>query len=94
MACPSTSSKPSDGDGRVLRGRRLRAHLRSCSYCRAFRHALQQRPADLAALAPPLPMAAAAAIAAQVLGVGRPAQPSAGPPRGRRAPRAAGSSPA
>ena len=33
----------SDGDGRVLRGRRVRAHLRSCRGCRRFKVALAQR---------------------------------------------------
>ena len=40
-----------DGDGRVLRGRSLRAHLRSCSPCRRFRNDVRpSRPALLPAL--------------------------------------------
>jgi RNA polymerase sigma factor (sigma-70 family) len=52
----------SDGDGRVLRGRALRAHLRSCAGCRHFRADLERRPGELAALIPPLPAGAAAAV--------------------------------
>ena len=43
----------SDADGRVTRGRRVRAHLRSCAACRDFQAAIERRPADLAALAAP-----------------------------------------
>ena len=44
-----------DGDGRVLRGRGLRAHLRSCTACRRFRDDVRRRrlgllPALFAAL--------------------------------------------
>jgi RNA polymerase sigma factor (sigma-70 family) len=44
-----------DGDGRVLRGRGLRAHLRSCTACRRFRDDVRRRrfallPALLGAL--------------------------------------------
>jgi RNA polymerase sigma factor (sigma-70 family) len=44
-----------DGDGRVLRGRGLRAHLRSCTVCRRFRDDVRRRrlaflPALLGAL--------------------------------------------
>jgi len=44
-----------DGDGRVLRGRGLRAHLRSCTACRRFRDDVKRRrlglwPALLATL--------------------------------------------
>ena len=62
MACEEVQRRLSDGDGRVLRARRMRAHLRACPSCRRFRSALGQRPADLAAIAPPLPLAASAAL--------------------------------
>jgi RNA polymerase sigma factor (sigma-70 family) len=68
MACDAVQRALSDGDGRVLRGRRLRSHVSSCAACGAFAAQLHERPADLAALAPPLPLAAAAALAAKVLG--------------------------
>ena len=46
----------SDGDGRVLRSRGIRAHVRTCASCRRFRGAIAERPASLAALAPVLPL--------------------------------------
>jgi RNA polymerase sigma factor (sigma-70 family) len=68
MPCAEIQRMLSDADGRVLRGRRVRAHLRSCKRCRQFKAALAQRPADLALLAPPLPAAAAAGLLASVGG--------------------------
>jgi RNA polymerase sigma factor (sigma-70 family) len=62
MACEAIRRTLSDADGRTLRGRRLRAHLRSCRGCRQFKADLVQRPRDLAAMAPPLPAAASAAL--------------------------------
>jgi RNA polymerase sigma factor (sigma-70 family) len=67
MACETVQRALSDGDGRVLRGRRIRAHLRSCRSCRRFRTAIETRPADLRALAAPLPAGAGAAVLAAVL---------------------------
>ncbi|HEX6696484.1 MAG TPA: RNA polymerase sigma factor [Solirubrobacteraceae bacterium] len=67
MLCVDVQRALSDGDGRVLRGRRVRAHVRSCRSCRAFKTALAQRPADLAALAPGLPATAGAALLAHLL---------------------------
>ena len=64
MACAEVQRLLSDGDGRILRGRRMRAHVRACRACREFKAALAERPADLAALAP----APAAAIGAMWLG--------------------------
>ncbi len=68
MACHDVRRMLSDGDGRVLRGRGLRAHLRSCPDCRQFKRDLEQRPAVLRMLAPPLPTAGAAALLSQLLG--------------------------
>jgi RNA polymerase sigma factor (sigma-70 family) len=62
MACDTVRAALSDGDKRVLRARRQRAHLRDCAGCRAFQADLVARPAQLAALAPPLPAAAALAL--------------------------------
>jgi RNA polymerase sigma factor (sigma-70 family) len=70
MACAEVQRMLSDADGRVLRGRRVRAHLRSCRSCRQFKAALAQRPSDLALLAPPLPAAAGAALLTAVAGGG------------------------
>jgi RNA polymerase sigma factor (sigma-70 family) len=67
MLCADVQRALSDGDGRVLRGRRMRAHVRSCRACRQFKTALAQRPADLAALAPALPATAGAALLAHLL---------------------------
>lgn len=67
MLCADVQRALSDGDGRVLRGRRMRAHVRSCRACRTFKTALTQRPADLGALAPALPASAAAALLAHLL---------------------------
>ena len=70
MACAEIQRMLSDADGRVLRGRRVRAHLRSCRSCRQFKAALAQRPSDLALLAPPLSAAAGAALLTAVAGGG------------------------
>ncbi len=70
MPCADVRRALSDGDGRVLRGRGLRAHLRACAGCRAFRAELTQRPRLLAALCPPLPAGGAVALLAQLLGGG------------------------
>jgi len=70
MACQDIRRMLSDGDGRVLRGRGVRGHLRSCPDCRRFKGDLEQRPKALRALAPPLPIGGAAALLAQLLGGG------------------------
>src|SRR5256714_771293 len=67
MACEDIRRVLSDGDGRARRGRALRAHLRTCSGCRDFQRALEERPGQFAALAPPLPAAAGAALLAHLL---------------------------
>ena len=67
MECESVRRALSAGDGRVLRGARTRAHLRSCSSCRAFQQALVERPRELALLAPPMPVAASAALLTSLL---------------------------
>jgi RNA polymerase sigma factor (sigma-70 family) len=68
MPCHDVRRMLSDGDGRVLRGRGVRAHLRSCPECRRFKRDLAQRPAALRMLAPPLPTAGAAALLGELLG--------------------------
>ncbi len=67
MACEEIRRAISDADGRVLRGRRVRAHLRSCPGCRDFSSALRGRPQQLSALAPPLPAAAGVAVLAHII---------------------------
>jgi len=50
VACREVRRRLSDGDARVLRGRRLNAHLDQCAGCRSFRAALAGRPGQLAAV--------------------------------------------
>ena len=68
MECDQVRRTISDGDRRVLRGRRIRSHLRTCSRCAGFEQVLSTRRRDLAAIAPPLPAAAAAGLLHKLLG--------------------------
>jgi RNA polymerase sigma factor (sigma-70 family) len=68
MECESVRQMLSERDGRLLRGRGVRAHLRGCEGCRDFQAGISQRRADLRALAPALPAAAAASLFGEVLG--------------------------
>jgi RNA polymerase sigma factor (sigma-70 family) len=68
MSCDEVCRLISDDDGRVMRGRRVRAHLRDCVSCSAFATAIPARTANLRALAPPLPAVAGAGLLAHVLG--------------------------
>ncbi len=70
MECEAARKAISARDGRVLRGRKVRAHLRSCQSCRAFRSSIGNRSADLSLLAPPLPAGAAANMLQGLLGAG------------------------
>lgn len=70
MACEEIQRAISDADGRALRARRVRSHMRDCATCAAFAAAIPARGADLRALAPPLPAAAAAALAARAVVTG------------------------
>ena len=79
MDCEIVRRSISDHDGRRLRARKLRAHLRHCAGCRAFEEGLAVRRADLRALAPPLPAAAAAAMLQTILGGGSAGGTGAGP---------------
>ncbi|HUC00838.1 MAG TPA: sigma-70 family RNA polymerase sigma factor [Solirubrobacterales bacterium] len=69
MGCDEVTRAISDADGRVLRRRDLRAHLRGCESCRAFREEISGREHDLAALSP-LPAAVAAGLLQAILGGG------------------------
>jgi RNA polymerase sigma factor (sigma-70 family) len=62
MDCEQIRRAISDGDRRVLRGRKLRGHLRECRGCSDFQEAIAVRRADLRALVPPLPGAAAVLV--------------------------------
>src|SRR4051794_36434310 len=70
MECESVRRALSDNDGRVLRGRKLRAHLRVCGSCHDFRDLIGTRRRDLAMIAPPLPAALAAGLLHHVVGGG------------------------
>jgi RNA polymerase sigma factor (sigma-70 family) len=62
MDCEGVRRALSDNDGRVLRGRKLRSHLRACGSCRDFRGLIGTRKRDLALMAPPIPAALAAGV--------------------------------
>ncbi|MGZ4227332.1 MAG: RNA polymerase sigma factor [Solirubrobacteraceae bacterium] len=66
MACEEVRRKISERDGRVLRSRRVRSHMRDCSSCAAFAAAISERRGDLQALVPVSPAAASAALLARL----------------------------
>lgn len=68
MRCEEIQRVISDGDKRALRGRKVRAHLRSCSGCVAFGDAIRSRRVDLLALSPTMPAATAAGLFVRVGG--------------------------
>ncbi|MDX6644723.1 MAG: hypothetical protein QOK40_450 [Miltoncostaeaceae bacterium] len=70
LACADVRRRLSDGDGRVLKARKLGAHLRACSGCRQFRTSLRARKRKLVALFPPLPLIAGERILVAILGSG------------------------
>jgi RNA polymerase sigma factor (sigma-70 family) len=65
MECDEICRRISDGDGRVLRGRRVRTHLRQCAACQAFAASIRGRQTELRALVPMLPGTAATAMLAR-----------------------------
>lgn len=67
MRCDAVMRMLSDADGRVARRRQIRAHLRGCPDCRAFREEIAGRRGELSALAP-LPLAASTLVLNSVLG--------------------------
>jgi len=76
MVCEEVRRTISDRDGRALRGRRVRAHIRDCAGCAAFAAAIPARRDDMRSLTPLLAPPASAAVLARVLGAG--SGPSAG----------------
>ena len=68
MDCLSVREAISERDGRRLRGRALRAHLRNCDGCEDFRAAISIRSGDLQALAPAMPAVVAAGVLGTLLG--------------------------
>lgn len=67
MSCEEVRRRISEGDRRVLRGRRVTAHLRECAACEAFAVAIPARRTQLNALTPALPPAAAAVLLSRSL---------------------------
>jgi RNA polymerase sigma factor (sigma-70 family) len=64
--CEEIRRRLSEHDGRVLRSRRLRSHLRDCASCDAFAAAIAQRRSDLRAIAPALPFVASVGLLARI----------------------------
>jgi RNA polymerase sigma factor (sigma-70 family) len=60
-ACVEIRRRISDGDGRVLRARGVRGHLRGCASCSAFEQGLRERRRTFA-LIPVFPMISAGAL--------------------------------
>ena len=78
MQCDEVRRALSERDGRILRARRMRAHLRALRACRDFRAGISRRRSDLQALCPPLPVGVASGLFAAVGGeVGKAAGPTA-----------------
>jgi RNA polymerase sigma factor (sigma-70 family) len=69
MDCDSARATISANDRRLLKGRQIRAHLKSCAPCRDFELGIRGRREGLAALAP-LPLGAAHEMLQQILGSG------------------------
>ena len=58
LECVEVRTKISAGDRRLLRGRRVRAHLRACEQCREFEAEIRDRRERFGAIAPlPAPLA-------------------------------------
>lgn len=70
MSCEEVRQRVSEGDRRILRGRRVRSHLRECAACESFALAIPSRQTELRAFAPALPPAAAGALLTRVIGAG------------------------
>ena len=82
--CEEIRGRLSEQDGRVLRNRRLRSHLRDCSSCDAFAAAIGQRRSDLRAsprccLWSPRPVCSPASPGSAAIRASR-----GSPPEGRR----------
>jgi RNA polymerase sigma factor (sigma-70 family) len=68
LECEAARRVISERDGRMLRGRRVRAHLGACDSCQDFASAIRRRRTDLAAIFPPVVPAAASGLLASLLG--------------------------
>ena len=67
--CTEILRRISDGDGRVLRARSVRGHLRGCPSCAAFERGMRTRPQTLG-LIPVLPLVTAGTVLAAILHAG------------------------
>lgn len=70
MSCDAITEALSADDGRIVRRRDIRAHLRHCESCRAFRAGIERRRGQFAAVAP-LPLALSAGMLQGALGAGK-----------------------
>jgi RNA polymerase sigma factor (sigma-70 family) len=70
MSCELVRERISARDRRLLRGRKVRAHLRGCQPCQDFEQAIRRRRGAFALLAPPLSPLVAAGILRDVLAGG------------------------
>ena len=70
MSCDLVRERISAEDLRLLRGRKVRAHLRTCQPCQDFEEAIRRRRTAFALFAPPLAPLAAAAVLQEVFGGG------------------------
>jgi RNA polymerase sigma factor (sigma-70 family) len=70
MSCDLVRERISAHDRRLLRGRKVRSHLRGCQPCQDFERGIDHRRSGLALLAPPLLPLAAAAVLENVFGGG------------------------
>lgn len=69
MRCPEVQRTLSANDRRLVKGRRVRSHLRSCAVCRSFDSSIAHRRREFAAIAP-LPAVLSAKLLAGALGSG------------------------
>ena len=87
--CDEICRSISDGDRRVLRGRRVLAHLRDCPGCAAFASTIEERRAALHALTPWLAAPAAITVLDRVLRAGSGAASASATAAGAAGPMAA-----
>jgi RNA polymerase sigma factor (sigma-70 family) len=70
MSCDLVRERISARDRRLLRGRKVRSHLRGCQPCQDFEQAIDHRRKGFALLAPPLMPLVAAAVLEDIFGGG------------------------
>ena len=70
MSCELVRERISARDRRLLRGRKIRSHLRGCQPCQDFERGIRPRRGAFALLAPPLSPLVAAALLRDVFGGG------------------------